>query len=192
MLNKLKLNPSNPRIIGKKEFIRLKEKIRNFPEMLEKRPIVYDEDFVVLGGNQRLRVLNELVKEGFKTKDSYFQSANGWTEKQKREFVILDNIADGEWDYDMLANEWDDLPLEKWGIDGVNLNLALVEDEEVDLERLFVLTVEAPEAPKLKERMAFYCEKIEDYEEIKKFFNKGKVELNVEKLLSLIKNDEIF
>jgi len=186
LIDNLKPNPKNPRRIGKKEFAGLKKKIRNFPEMLEKRPIVYDSDFVVLGGNQRLRVLKELVKEGFEVKDSYFQSAKDWTKKQKRDFVILDNIADGDWDYDMLANEWSDLPLEEWGVDKVGWSLDKVEDVEVDEERLFVLTVEAPEAPKLKERMAFYCENIEDYKKIKDFFVEGRSMLSVKKLLRLI------
>jgi hypothetical protein len=61
--------------------------------------------------------LRELEKEGFEIKDSYFKSAEGWTEEQKRNFVINDNIADGEWDYDLLANEWDEEDLESWGVD---------------------------------------------------------------------------
>jgi hypothetical protein len=131
LLSKLKPNPKNPRIIKKDEFARLKKKIKDFPEMLEKRPIVYDENFIVLGGNMRLRVLRELEKEGFEIKDSYFKSAEGWTEEQKRNFVINDNIADGEWDYDLLANEWDDLPLEEWGV-GV-----LKKEEEIEGEVKF-------------------------------------------------------
>lgn len=130
LIDKLKVNPKNPRKIGKKEFSRLKDKIRNFPEMLEKRPIVYDENFVVLGGNMRLRALKELAKEGFEIKDSYFVSAKGWTEEQKRNFIINDNISDGEWDWDLLANEWDDLPLEEWGIDPTEWDKGeVVEDE---------------------------------------------------------------
>ena len=117
-INQLKINPKNPRIIKKDEFERLKKKIREFPEMLEKRPIVYDENNIVLGGNQRLRVLQELVKEGFEIKDEYFKSAEDWTEEQKRKFVILDNISDGSWDNEMLGNEWSDLPLDEWGLVG--------------------------------------------------------------------------
>jgi len=134
LIDKLKSNPSNPRTIGKKEFVQLKKKIKNFPAMLEKRPIVYDKDFIVLGGNQRLRVLKELIKEGFEVKDSYFKSAKDWTKKQKREFVILDNIADGDWDYDLLANEWSDLPLEEWGIDTGGWGEEVEEDEPPELD----------------------------------------------------------
>jgi hypothetical protein len=130
LLSKLKPNPKNPRIIKKDEFARLKKKIKDFPEMLEKRPIVYDENFIVLGGNMRLRVLRELEKEGFEIKDSYFKSAEGWTEEQKRNFIINDNIADGEWDYDLLANEWDDLPLEDWGMN--NIEWKPTKEQELD------------------------------------------------------------
>jgi hypothetical protein len=122
LFEKLQLNPKNPRTISRGDFVKLKESIKGFPEMLEKRPLVYDENFVVLGGNMRLRALKELVAEGFEIKDSYFQNASGWTEDQKREFVIKDNISNGEWDNDVLANEWSDLPLAEWGLDVPNLN----------------------------------------------------------------------
>lgn len=131
MLNELKPNPKNPRLIKKDEFVRLKKKIKEFPEMLEKRPIVYDGDFTVLGGNQRLRALKELVKEGLEVKDSYFKSAKDWSEEQKRKFVILDNIADGEWEWETIANEWTDLPLEEWGLDPTQWETGEVEEDEV-------------------------------------------------------------
>jgi len=129
LLQKLKTNPSNPRTIKKEEFECLKNKIKAFPEMLEKRPIVYDRE-IVLGGNQRLQVLKDLVKEGFEVKESYFADVTGWTEEQKRQFVITDNISDGEWDYDVLANEWSDLPLDEWGIDTSGWDSGEVEEDE--------------------------------------------------------------
>jgi len=137
LLNKLKLNPNNPRLIKDEAFERLKKKIKEFPQMLEKRPIVYDESFIVLGGNMRLRALRELVKEGLKIKDNYFVCAKGWTEEQKRSFIINDNLADGEWDYDLLANEWGDLPLGEWGIDPIKWseNLENV-NKEIDINNL--------------------------------------------------------
>src|SRR3990167_9766080 len=132
ILDKLQLNPKNPRTIKKDEFERLKKKILEFPEMLEKRPIVYDETFIVLGGNQRLRVLKELISDGFKVNEEYFKSAEGWTEEQKRKFVILDNIADGSWDAEMLGNEWSDLPLDEWGLVGSwNENIKKFEGESI-------------------------------------------------------------
>lgn len=126
LLEKLKTNPHNPRFIKKEALIRLKEKIRKFPEMLEKRPIVYDENFVILGGNMRLKALRELSKEGLIIKEAYFMSAEGWSEEQKRQFIITDNISDGEWDNDLLANEWSDLPLADWGME----NLTWEQDRE--------------------------------------------------------------
>lgn len=128
-LSKLKPNPSNPRTIKKEEFERLKNKIKQFPEMLEKRPIVYDGD-IVLGGNQRLQAVKDLVKDGFEVKESYFADATDWTQEQKRQFVITDNISDGEWDYDVLANEWAALPLEEWGIDTSKWDSGDVEEDE--------------------------------------------------------------
>lgn len=120
LLNKLQENPKNPRKIGKEEFNRLKESIKNFPQMLEKRPIVYDENYIVLGGNQRFRALKDLDKEGFEVKEEYFKSAEGWSEDQKREFSIKDNISDGEWDFEAIKSDWADLPLDSWGLSKEN------------------------------------------------------------------------
>ena len=119
ILKKLKENPSNPRTITKVQFQKLKEKIRSFPEMLEKRPIIYDDNYTILGGNMRFRAIKQLANEGMEIKDSYFMSANGWSEEQIKQFIITDNISDGAWDEDVLANEWSDLPLKEWGLDFV-------------------------------------------------------------------------
>lgn len=130
LIKKLKTNPDNPRYLKKDAYERLKKKIQEFPEMLEKRPIVYDENFMVLGGNMRLEVLRNLVNEGFEIKEEYFKSAEGWTDEQKRKFVILDNIADGQWDWDIIGNKWDDLPLEEWGLIAQDLNFDPEEEWE--------------------------------------------------------------
>ena len=116
ILDQLKNNPNNPRTITKDDFARLLKSIRTFPKMMELRPIIYDENFVVLGGNQRLRALNELKNE-IEIKESWFKSVSDLTDEEKKEFIVKDNIANGEWDYDALANEWSDLPLEEWGLD---------------------------------------------------------------------------
>src|SRR3990167_11107723 len=128
LVGKLTLNPINPRTIGKVEFERLKKSILNFPDMLEKRPVIYDENDIILGGNMMYRVLQELEKEGFEVKDEYFVSTKGWTDEQKREFVIKDNLSDGVWDMDMLANEWSDLPLADWGMPDTNWGQEVEED----------------------------------------------------------------
>lgn len=114
-IDNLKPNPNNPRILTKVDYEILKKKITIFPQMLEKRPIVYIGD-TVLGGNQRLMVLKALAKEGFEIKDSYFSDASDWTEEQKKQFILTDNINDGEWNWEILANEWDEVKLKEWGI----------------------------------------------------------------------------
>lgn len=189
MLDKLKENPKNPRTLNKAAFEKLKNKIKSFPEMLEKRPIVYDEDFIVLGGNQRLKVLRELAKEGFEIKDSYFMSADGWSDEQKKQFIITDNVSDGEWDYELLGNEWDNLPLNDWGVDTFNITLDDVDDIDIDEERETVLMVNPPESPRLKERMAFFCKNIEQYNKVTNFFKKGSIDLDINKLEKMI--DEV-
>lgn len=102
---------SNPRTISKKDFATLKKSLKDFPSMLEVREIVVDENGVILGGNQRYKGLMALGKTKVKVK-----RVTGWTDEEKREFVIKDNIANGEWDTDRLANEWDKTKLEEWGL----------------------------------------------------------------------------
>lgn len=116
MIEKIKLNPHNPRYIKKTDFESLKKSIKDFPQMLEFRPIVYDENMIVLGGNMRLQALQSLAQEGFKIEDKYFQSAKGWSEEDKQKFIIKDNVMWGNWDWDMLANEWDEKQLTAWGL----------------------------------------------------------------------------
>jgi len=109
--SKLKTNPNNPRSIRKDQLEKLVKSLREFPEMLEARPIVVDPDFVVLGGNMRLKAAQEA---GLKEVPVYIAS---WEEAKHKEFIIKDNLAFGEWDWDMLANEWDAEELGDWGLD---------------------------------------------------------------------------
>ena len=102
---------SNPRTISKKDFAVLKKSLKDFPSMLDVREIVVDENGVILGGNQRYKGLMALGKTKVKVK-----RVSGWTDEQKREFVIKDNIANGDWDNDKLANEWDKDKLAEWGL----------------------------------------------------------------------------
>lgn len=131
ILSKLKANPSNPRTISKDQFEKLKTSIRNFPQMLELRPIVYDDEYIVQGGNMRLKAINELVKSGFEVKESYFIKAENLTPEQLKEFAIKDNIPAGDWDMDVLVDEWSDLPLDEWGLelDGLTDEKEIEEDE---------------------------------------------------------------
>lgn len=114
-LSRLKPNPNNPRVIRDHKFEKLCKSIETFPKMMKHRPIVVDADYVILGGNMRLRALQHL---GFKEIPADWVSvASEFTEEEKPEFVIKDNTNFGEWDNEALANEWDDKPLEDWGHD---------------------------------------------------------------------------
>jgi len=111
-ISQVKTNPNNPRLIKDDKFKKLVSSIKEFPEMLEIRPIVVDNDNIVLGGNMRLRACKEAG-----LKEVHIIKADQLTEKQQREFIIKDNVGFGEWDWDDLANEWDTEELEDWGLD---------------------------------------------------------------------------
>ena len=111
-ISKVKGNPSNPRIIKNDKFKKLVKSIQEFPEMLKLRPIVVDEDFMVLGGNMRLKASKEAG-----LKEVWIDIAEGLTEEQKKEFIVKDNVGFGEWEWDILANEWDSVQLAEWGLD---------------------------------------------------------------------------
>jgi len=111
-ISEVKLNPNNPRQIKDDKFKNLIKSIKDFPEMLNIRPIVVNEDMVILGGNMRFRACKEAG-----LKEVPIIVANNLTEDQQREFLIKDNVSGGEWDWDLLANEWDVEQLEEWGLD---------------------------------------------------------------------------
>jgi ParB-like chromosome segregation protein Spo0J len=128
-IKEVKNNPNNPRLIKDDKFKKLVQSIKNFPEMLNIRPIVVNEDMVILGGNMRYKACLEAgIKEipVIKTK---------LTEQQQREFIIKDNISGGEWDWDILANEWESEELEEWGIDvwkaPVEVDYSILDEEDV-------------------------------------------------------------
>ena len=111
-INQVKGNPNNPRIIKNDKFKKLVKSIQEFPEMLKLRPIVVDEDMIVLGGNMRLKASKDAG-----LKEVWIEVAEGLTEEQKKEFIVKDNVGFGEWEWDMLANEWDSVELSEWGLD---------------------------------------------------------------------------
>ena len=111
-ISKVQRNPNNPRIIKNDKFKKLVKSIQEFPEMLKLRPIVVDEDFMVLGGNMRLKASKDAG-----LKEVWIEVAEGLTEEQKKEFIVKDNVGFGEWEWDMLANEWDSVQLAEWGLD---------------------------------------------------------------------------
>lgn len=106
----IKLNPDNPRTIKDENFKKLVQSIKDFPEMLDARPLVLNKDNVILGGNMRFKASKEagLKEVPVKIVD--------WSEEKQREFIIKDNISGGDWDWDLLANEWDVEDLEDWGL----------------------------------------------------------------------------
>ena len=111
-VSKLRANPKNPRIIKDEKFQKLVQSIKDFPEMLELRPIVVDADYMVLGGNMRLKAC-----QAAGLKEVPVAIAADLTPDQQREFVVKDNVGFGEWQWDALANEWDVEELTRWGVD---------------------------------------------------------------------------
>jgi 16S rRNA G966 N2-methylase RsmD len=116
-ISEIKTNPKNPRLIKDDKFKKLVKSIQDFPKMLELRPIVVDENNIVLGGNMRLKACIEVG-----LKEIYIVQAADLTEKQKDEFIVKDNVGFGEWDWDVLANEWQDEDLNTWGLEMSFLN----------------------------------------------------------------------
>jgi hypothetical protein len=137
-ISKVKGNPSNPRIIKNDKFKKLVKSIQEFPEMLKLRPIVVDEDFMVLGGNMRLKASKEAGLS-----EVWIDIAEGLTEEQKKEFIVKDNVGFGEWEWDILANEWDSVQLADWGLDvWENPDDAIVEDDDTYTRKIVAPTYE--------------------------------------------------
>jgi hypothetical protein len=116
-ISEVKLNPNNPRLIKDDKFKKLVQSIKDFPEMLNIRPIVVNQDMIILGGNMRYKACKEAgLKEIPIIKTDL-------TEDQQREFLIKDNTSGGKWDWEVLANEWDSEQLEAWGLDLIKFDL---------------------------------------------------------------------
>lgn len=111
-ISDVKVNPNNPRLIKDDKFAKLVQSIKDLPQMLAIRPIVVNTDMVVLGGNMRLKACKEAG-----LKEVPIIIADNLTEEQQREFLIKDNVSGGEWDWQMLANDWDTEQLNDWGLD---------------------------------------------------------------------------
>jgi hypothetical protein len=127
-INEIKPNPNNPRIIKDDKFKKLVKSIQDFPQMLELRPIVIDENNIVLGGNMRLKAC---IEAGLK--DVPVKQAKDLTEEQKKEFIVKDNVGYGEWDWDDLANNWDEQLLTEWGLDIPNFDAGGFADQNKEL-----------------------------------------------------------
>jgi hypothetical protein len=114
-LSSIKLNPNNPRLIRDDRFKKLVKSISEFPKMMELRPIIIDSYNMILGGNMRYRALKELKYKDIS--DTWVKKASELTEEEKQKFIIEDNVSFGQWDLDLLANEWDNDKLENWGLE---------------------------------------------------------------------------
>jgi len=141
-LSQIKPNPNNPRIIKDEKFDKLVKSIKDFPKMMELRPMVINADNIVLGGNMRLKALKEL---GYKeVPDEWVKRAEDLTEEEQRQFIIKDNVGFGEHDWEMLATEWDADELSDWGLDmpadwGENEVLEAEEQKPKKLSERFII-----------------------------------------------------
>jgi len=137
-INEIKLNPNNPRLIKDDKFNKLVQSIKDFPEMLNIRPIVVNDDMVILGGNMRFKACKEAG-----LKEVPIIKASGLSAEKQREFLIKDNLAGGEWDFELLK-EWDSLELEEWGLDLPSKNEEKTEgeiyfSEELDFQSNYII-----------------------------------------------------
>jgi DNA modification methylase len=122
-------NENNPRILKDDKFKKLVQSIKDFPEMLEIRPIVVNNEMMILGGNMRWKAIQEIG-----IKEIPIIKAENLTEEQQREFLIKDNVGFGEWDWDALANDWNPEELNEWGLDVPNMDLTELEAEDDNFE----------------------------------------------------------
>jgi len=128
-ISKIKPNPENPRVIKDDKFDKLVKSIKEFPQMLGIRPIVVNDQMVVLGGNMRLKAC---IEAGLT--ELPVLMASSLTPEQQKEFIIKDNVGFGEWDWDTLANDWDAEKLTDWGLDIPNYEPLVLDAEEDDFE----------------------------------------------------------
>jgi ParB-like chromosome segregation protein Spo0J len=126
-LKDIKSNPNNPRIIKDERFEKLKKSIKEFPKMMALRPMVINQDNIVLGGNMRLKALKEL---GYtELPNEWVKRAEDLTDEEARRFIIADNVGFGEHDWDILANQWDSIKLRDWGLEGFPFEIETKEQE---------------------------------------------------------------
>jgi hypothetical protein len=173
-LSEVKSNPNNPRIIKDDKFGKLVKSIKEFPKMLEIRPIVVNADMIVLGGNMRLKACKEA---GLKEVPIIF--ADDLTEDEQKQFIIKDNVGFGEWDWDMLANEWEEDLLQDWGLDIPFLEDINIENDSNNSDNPYTGKVEAPK-----------YEPSEKKPEFVELYDKTKFELLIEQIESSSLNKE--
>ncbi len=171
-ISAIKANSKNPRVIKDDKFKKLVKSIQEFPEMLEKRPLVcftdVDGKYVVLGGNMRLKAANEVG-----LKEIPIVLADDWTQEQRDEFLIKDNVGFGEWNWDDLANEWDAEKLTDWGLDvwqsEPDIDYSILDEDDIS-EQLDDMTNGVKKAIQIE----FEAEHYEDAYEMVKFWRERK------------------
>jgi len=176
-LSDIKANPNNPRIIKDDKFKKLVKSIKEFPKMMALRPMVVNQDNIVLGGNLRLKALKEL---GYtEVPDEWVKRAKDLTEDEVRRFIIADNVGFGEHDWEMLANEWDSGELEDWGLDAwQNIDDIETSDEfslpDGDKEpfQQMTFTLADAQAEQIKNAIA-NVKKTEEYNYVETFANEN-------------------
>lgn len=167
----LKPNPNNPRTITDHKFRKLVRSIREFPEMLEARPLVINEDDVVLGGNMRLKAC---IEAGLTEVPVVVA---GWDASRNEEFVVKDNVGFGQWDWDALANQWDAEDLDTWGLD-LPLETETERLSAIEFEDIYYTPVQKPSL-KLEE-----CLNLEKYQSKLKVINDSPLEDHEKALLT--------
>ena len=177
-ISKIKLNPNNPRLIKDDKFNKLVQSIKDFPEMLNIRPIVVNEDMIILGGNMRFKACKEAG-----LKEVPIIKASGLSAEKQREFLIKDNVSGGEWDWTLLQ-EWDSIELGDWGLDlpsfAADVDYSILDEEDVS-DQLKEMTDGVKKAIQIE----FEAEHYEEAQELIKFFRDKKVYIGallVEKL----------
>jgi hypothetical protein len=172
-LTTIKSNPNNPRVIRDEKFKKLVKSIQEFPKMMALRPMVVNEDMVVLGGNMRLKALKEL---GYKeVPDEWVKSAKDLTEDEIRRFIIADNVGFGEHDWEMLANEWNVEELTDWGLDIPNFNTADIDYSILDDENIDNHLDDMADGVKKAIQIEFEAEHYEEASELVKFWREQKL-----------------
>ena len=134
-ITEVKVNPNNPRLIKDDKFKKLVQSVKDFPEMLNIRPIVVNKDMIILGGNMRFKACKEA---GLKEVPIIITDL---TEEQQKEFLIKDNVSGGEWDWDILANEWNTDELQEWGLDLPNFNTDDKNDLSDTIDNLYRIEI---------------------------------------------------
>lgn len=140
-IDDLKLNKANPRQISEEKFKLLLNSIKSFDKMMELRPIIIDENNVIIGGNMRYRALQ--TAGYLEIPNNWVKQVIGLTDEEKREFIIKDNIGFGDWDWDIIANEWDQNKLIEWGFNEFlsDEETRTVKDLSLNLETNFRIEV---------------------------------------------------